>query len=401
MVNNQEYERTGRQVRISEDELIEIVLDKIDTYKDLHPRERRNYPNPMRDPIITKIASGKTIEIPRNIVEKALEINRACGTAPLMSAKSERIERMESMGSDSGSGIRDESKIRASGAHTRLSNRNRYADADPFIMNEDLRGQKLVGSDSEIASDAVYGDGSDRYSEFNDRMKRFIDNSHMESDLEDISDPYNVNNANNANSMRKSSRSVPNLPHLSGPARSIKDRDGRDNDYMDKVSGINSDISPEGGSASVYASLDDESEFGSSGEEYHESYESYGKNNNYIKGDYELDYDSNPDYSCDNCSENNGYDMEVGRDVSRVKPYTDYDNLDNVDYSYDSHSSDDSMPDEMRKKNRNRNENVSKSDDSDSKSKYNYALWLVLIIILTILIYNYVQKKGKTGSIVP
>ena len=30
MVNNQEYERTGRQVRISEDELIEIVLDIVE-----------------------------------------------------------------------------------------------------------------------------------------------------------------------------------------------------------------------------------------------------------------------------------------------------------------------------------------------------------------------------------
>ena len=46
IMTQREYERTGRQIRVPEDELISVVLDRIDHYLTLHPRERRNYPDP-------------------------------------------------------------------------------------------------------------------------------------------------------------------------------------------------------------------------------------------------------------------------------------------------------------------------------------------------------------------
>jgi len=349
------YKRTGKQLQIPEDELISIVLDRLDAYAALSPAERRNNPDPLKAPIVTRVRSGRMIEIPNVIVDKALEVHRACGK---VSGPAERLERRENMTSDN-SGVR-------SGSHTRLDNRTRYADADPFIMDEDLRGQKLVGNDSILASDAIYRDYPDRYAEFNERMNRVIDESHIENDLDDAGNPLN--------SMTSVKYNKRKLAHVRGPS-SMKNNRRAEGDYMDEVTGMTSDISPEGG-ASVYAGLDDE------------AYESNTQQNQpydqgYLMGDYEVDYDSHPDYSCESCGTNNGYvDESENRRMVRPNrgdhPYGDYPIYDNGLPSGDRPYGD------------------YKADDTDavkSKSNYNAALWIVLIILITVLVYNYRKQN--------
>ena len=238
IMTQREYERTGKQIRVPEDELISIVLDRIDHYLTLHPRERRNYPDPRRDPVVTRIASGKTIEIPQQIVDKALEIHQACGRVGT-------VERMESVGNG---------RTNMAGAHTRLDKRERYAEADPFVMNEDLRGLSLVGRDGEIAGDSTFNDYPQRYRDFNRSMSDQISRNNMAADFEDRANPYNsylhsrgaaydAAARENVGSFKYGQRS---LAHRNGP------KGGKD--YMDEVSGVDSDISPEVGSASVLMS---------------------------------------------------------------------------------------------------------------------------------------------------
>ena len=172
IMSQREYERTGRQVRVPEDELVSIVLDRIDHYLTLHPRERRNYPDPRTEPVITRIASGKTIEIPQQLVDKALEVHSACGTVGT-------VERMGNVSNN------------VSGAHTRLAKRERYANSDPYVMDKDLQGENLLGYDGQVAGNAVFNDYPQRYNDFNKRMNGQISKSRNASDLNDRADPLN------------------------------------------------------------------------------------------------------------------------------------------------------------------------------------------------------------------
>lgn len=349
------YKRTGKQLQIPEDELISIVLDRLDAYAALSPAERRDQPNPATNTIVARVRSGRMIEIPNIIVDKALEVHRACGKVSGPVGRLERLERRENMSSDN-SGVR-------SGSHTRLDNRTRYSEADPFIMDEDLRGQKLIGNDSNIASDAIYRDYPDRYAEFNDRMNRVIDESHIENDLDDVENPLN--------SMASVKYNKRKLAHVRGPS-SVKNSMRVEGDYMDDVTGMTSDISPEGG-ASVYAGLDDE------------TYESSAQQNQpYTQGDligdYEVDYDSHPDYSCKSCETNNGY-VDESENRRMVRPNRDDHPYGDRSYgSYPSH--DDGLP-----------SHDYKADVDKPKSNYNAALWIVLIILITVLVYNYRKQN--------
>ena len=394
IMTQREYERTGRQIRVPEDELISVVLDRIDHYLTLHPRERRNYPDPRRDPVVTRIASGKTIEIPQQLVDKALEIHQACGRVGT-------VERMESVGEHSD----------MASAHTRLAKRERYAKADPFVMNRDLQGLTMTGRDGRVAGDPTFNDYPERYRDFNRSMAGQISRDAMASDLYDKADPYdNYSHARGAAHETRSRKAVGSfkygqrsLAHNAGPGP----KGGKD--YMDEVSGMESDISPDGDSASVYAPLDEEDDHRSNNQQHQDV----------MRPDINMDdYDNEPDYNCSSCGHNDGYRGGYPYH-SQMHP----EDVDNDGY-YDHRNYSDEYPpmngayvpapgyDDMDEQGYDVDENgnyVRDKDDSDvvenysnsNGGSYNYALWLLLIVLVVVLYMHYQKTQNASTSALP
>jgi hypothetical protein len=421
IMSENQYERTGRQIRVPEDELVEIVLDRIDHYLTLHPRDRRNYPNPRTDPVVTRIASGKTIEIPQKLVDKALEIHSACGTVGT-------VERMKSVGNSN-----------TNSAHTRLAKRDRYAGSDPHIMDKDLRGKNLVGFDGQVAGDATYNDYPQRYNEFNQRMNGQISKSRNASDLNDIGDPlnsYSHERLDRCDAKKKDSvgqfrigqrmGSKKNMAHNNGPSANGAANNSANADYMDGVDSMLSDISPEGDSALVYAPLDEDEDLKSNTQQLEtvdqRPVPSMGPAINMD------DYDNEPDYNCKSCGHNDGYRSNnpyhpEGHEYEEVNG--EYDNLDHRDYDdevlYDPANNSDNSE---RRENFNAlysngpgvdkhgfyiddedfyNDDDGKNKDSDAVEGYrnnrnnrnsstNNGMYLLLIALLVVLYINY-QKQ--------
>lgn len=378
VMRDDEYERTGKQVRVPEDELVSIVLDMIDEYAKLHPRERRNYPNPLASPIVTRVASGKTIQIPQQIIDKAVEIHKAA-TAKAMRAG----------GSGSGSKSRSGSMEGFNGhsdmspAHTRLAKRERYAGTDPFILDADLRGQSITGHDGQIAGDAVHSDYPQRYKDFNYMMAGKLDHSDMGSDLNDRANPYGSNTHgryDGAEQSRKESVGQSNygqrsLAHSGGPASGSED-------YMDSVSGVQSNISPESGSTLVYAALDEETEYEGSAPQYQTV---DNRNPDYVLGDRN-EFDQDPEYNCESCGHNDGYRGNYPYDASEHDhEYDDSESYDHVDDDYAPYDEDDYNDDD--------GENKDVVENYSNAADYNYALYVLLIVLLIILIMNYSQQN--------
>jgi len=394
IMSQREYERTGKQIRVPEDELVSIVLDRIDHYLTLHPRERRNYPDPRTDAVVTRIASGKTIQIPQQIVNKALDIHQACGRIGT-------VERMESIG--------EQNKM--SESHTRLAKRERYSQDDPFVMNEDIRGLSLVGRDGEVAGDATFDDYPQRYREFNRNMSNNISRNDMASDFEDRSNPYNSYLHSRGNDQHTGAREdirafkygQSSLAHRGGPNGG---KGGRD--YMDEVSGVDSDISPEDGSASVYASLsqdDDDNQRSNDQQQY-----------DVMGSDVNMDvYDNEPDYNCVSCGHDDGYRSNYPYNSDMHPSESDNGHFDHRNYSddYPSMGSDyvptpgynENAEDRFRVDTNGYYED--ENDDAEalvesyannSSRSSNYALWLLLIVLAVILIIHYYKNKDANVS---
>lgn len=101
------------------------------------------------------------------------------------------------------------------------------------LNGQDLYGQDLVGFDERVASNATFKEYPKRYKDFNKKMNSMIDQSNM-SDLDDILNPQ--------------------ISH-------------RLQDYMDEVSAVQADISPESDTMSVYAAIDESKEYISSNQQ--------------------------------------------------------------------------------------------------------------------------------------
>jgi hypothetical protein len=403
IMTQNEYERTGKQIRIPEDELISVVLERIDHYLTLHPRERRNYPDPRKDPVVTRIASGKTIEVPSQIVDKAMEIHQACGRVGT-------VERMESVGKNGNSKHSVGEHNNLASAHTRLAKRERYAKSDPFVMNQDLRGLDLVGRDGQVAGDSTFGDFPQRYNDFNRSMSKYVSRDGMASDLDDRADPYNSNLHSRSAASKANSRAnvgsfkfgQKTMQHTGGP-------NSRDNgDYMDEVSGVESDISPDGDSASVYAPLDEADDQRSNGQQ-HESV---------MRPDIvdHQDYSDEPDYNCSSCGHNDGYRSNYPYHPGMHPAERDNGHFDHRNFSDEYPSADgDYVPepgyapvdedgfdvDEDGYYNGDENDSDKKVVENyanSSNSSYNYVLWLLLIVLVAVLGMNYYQKRNEVAA---
>jgi hypothetical protein len=306
------------------------------------------------------------------------------------------------------------------GAHTRLAKRERYSGTDPFIMNEDLKEQRLAGRDGQLAGNATFQDFPERYREFNRNMIDQISRSHSASDLQDMADPRNTHLHSRADDYRQDSRAAVgsfkfgqrSLAHNNGPAKGS-------GDYMDTVSGVESDISPEVGSASVYAPLDEDSEQGSNGQEYQQVDPQMGPAVNMD------DYDAEPDYNCSSCGHNDGYrggypyhpeahpaEHDNGHFDHRNfredyppldeegAPLRGYDDEDEAGFDVD----DQGYYDEADEDDDGENKDIVENYSNGSNGNYNYALWLLLIVLLVVLYVNYYQPNGNGNgheSLVP
>lgn len=108
------FKKTGRNVSVSKNELINVTIDKLMHYDSLTPKQRKNKKCPYTEPIFTKLNGGKMIQIPENIQKIAI---------------AEWKTLREKIGDDS----------KYAEAHTRLGRRERYQKGqDPYIMNPDL-----------------------------------------------------------------------------------------------------------------------------------------------------------------------------------------------------------------------------------------------------------------------
>lgn len=103
-MNDTQFKKTGKNVTVSRDDLINAMFEKLNRFDSLAPSAKSQQPNPYVDPVNIKTANGKMVQVPRYIQNKAIVQWRSNKLSP----------------------------------HTRLNSRKRYADSDPYIMNRDL-----------------------------------------------------------------------------------------------------------------------------------------------------------------------------------------------------------------------------------------------------------------------
>jgi hypothetical protein len=127
MSESKTFKRTGRNVTVSREDLINTMIDRLMNYDSMTRAEKNKVSNPYRAPVYTKVSGGKTVQIPRHIQHLAIV---------KWTSMKKRAELSESS-------IQD--------GHTRLNKRTRYNVRDPFVMNKELN--QLGGEKSDIYDD--------------------------------------------------------------------------------------------------------------------------------------------------------------------------------------------------------------------------------------------------------
>src|SRR5947207_2910096 len=122
------FKRTGHNVTVARNDLINVAIDSLMKYDSMSPAQRSKMSNPYSDPVYTKVAGGKTVQVPRFVQNAAIT----------------RWTIMKRRASDTAAIDADKSFINGGcninpSAHTRLTKRERYSFRDPFIMNKDLQ----------------------------------------------------------------------------------------------------------------------------------------------------------------------------------------------------------------------------------------------------------------------
>jgi len=67
------YRKTGRNISVSRDDLINAVIDKLHIYDNASPQNRKKMTNPYRDVIYTNTKEGKMVQVPSDIHEDAIQ----------------------------------------------------------------------------------------------------------------------------------------------------------------------------------------------------------------------------------------------------------------------------------------------------------------------------------------
>lgn len=109
MNNKTVFKRTGNNVTVSRDDLINKVIERLSKYDSLPPKQRKEISNPYVEPIYTHVEGGKTVQVPRYIQHGAITKWRILKTRECQF-----------------------------GGHTRVMKRGRYVGIDPHIINKDI-----------------------------------------------------------------------------------------------------------------------------------------------------------------------------------------------------------------------------------------------------------------------
>jgi len=123
------FKKTGRNVTVSRDDLMNDVIDRLMNYDSMSPSGKKKVSNPYRGPVYTKVDGGKLVQVPRQIQHLAIV----------------KWVSMKKRADMSNAPVQD--------PHTRLSNKTRYDVRDPFIMNRELRNIKGKNELSDMDSD--------------------------------------------------------------------------------------------------------------------------------------------------------------------------------------------------------------------------------------------------------
>lgn len=109
------FKRTGHNVTVSREDLINATIERLMSYDSMSPSERKKVSNPYRAPVYTKVEGGKTVQVPRRIQHLA-------------------IVKWDSM--------KQRSELAGSSTdprpHKRLTNKTLYSVRDPYVMNKEL-----------------------------------------------------------------------------------------------------------------------------------------------------------------------------------------------------------------------------------------------------------------------
>ena len=129
--NNQGYKKTGKNVTVSKDDIVNATIERLMEYDSMQPDQKSGMVNPYNDPVNVKVGGKKMVQVPRYVqnvaIKKWLSLKR----------------RADMNGLDGRNDGRNEGgQNSVNSSHTRIANRSRYAsqDRDPFVMNRDLRG---------------------------------------------------------------------------------------------------------------------------------------------------------------------------------------------------------------------------------------------------------------------
>lgn len=364
------YKRTGRRFKISHDDLLNKVYDKLSIYTNLSVHKRNGVQNPFEQPIIIKLSNGKLIEIPKNIQKIAID--------NWMSSNA-KYPQVNSQKNHSGPTCNDI-------GHTRLHNRDRYKQysssnssipIDPFIINNDINDyqQKIQNNEDyeinklrsyeinknksfdnirsnvknlygELPRDyEIFNRGGPSYMMYPDNVDNCADNAAdngvyngVANYFDNYVDNNDTNNDCGINNINKKRKFINRGPK-------------NQNNYMDNIIGIENIISPDTGcgtNVETYANVD--SNVMQKGFLTNDiALKNYNKTNT-------LNF-QNASEPCSRCNYPNYNDDDVFDNI--------HDNVDdNIDYNVDDNI-DDNVDDIHNINNKNYDDNIICNDESD------------------------------------
>jgi hypothetical protein len=145
------YKKTGKNIEVNKDELIQIVLDKVANYDnlvnsgDLSP----NLPSPYDEPIFTKVSNGKLVQIPPDIQKEAITY--------WMNTINNMYETENNNNEEQENRIDHQNNYQDNYQET---NTIRYNSEDPFILNSELANPDIVRTSQAYIPNNTYNENS-------------------------------------------------------------------------------------------------------------------------------------------------------------------------------------------------------------------------------------------------
>ena len=71
-MNVKSFKKTGRNMQVSRDYLINATIELLMKYDSLSPEQRKSISNPYNSPVHTQLTNGKHVQVPRYIQHDAI-----------------------------------------------------------------------------------------------------------------------------------------------------------------------------------------------------------------------------------------------------------------------------------------------------------------------------------------